>query len=52
MTSKLYFVVQAETLMFQSQTAEINQTLNILTSVSMAWYITQMLRFTYNNFEG
>lgn len=44
--------IQAETLMFQSKTVKINQTLNILTSMSIAWYITQMLRFTYNSFEG
>lgn len=34
-TSKLYFV-HTETLMFQSETVQINQTLNILTSVSIA----------------
>lgn len=44
--------IQTETLMFQIQTVKINQTLNILPSVSMAWYITQMLRSTYNSFEG
>lgn len=44
--------IQAETLMFQSETVKINQTLNILTSVSIAWYITQMMWFTYNSFEG